>query len=273
MSSTTPLASLDLTPAPADAPRVGPLRRLVGLARANALLLTRNRMTLSYALLLPLLPLTFLLAGDRGDTTAGTTAMSSVLMLGALFPVFYNLLSLVVTRRDELVLKRLRTGEARDGEILLSMALPGVVAFVLISAVATVALLALGQPAPANPVVAIAAVLLGAAAFAGLAFWTAAWTRNAEAAQLTSMPVILIAVVGNLRAVFPERLQPFVDLTPGAALDALARAGWFGQDVEGAELSFAETFTTAAEPLLVLAAWTALAVWLTLRTMRWEPRA
>ena len=42
------------------------------------------------------------------------------------------------------------------------------------------------------------------ALFVAFAFWTAAWTRNAEAAQLTSMPVILLAVVGQMSAAFPD---------------------------------------------------------------------
>ena len=44
-----------------------------------------------------------------------------------LFPVYYNVLSQFVSRRDELVLKRMRTGEARDAELLASIALPGAV--------------------------------------------------------------------------------------------------------------------------------------------------
>ena len=45
--------------------------------------------------------------------------------MALLFPGYYNLLSMFVTRRDELVLKRLRTGEVRDLELVTSMALPG----------------------------------------------------------------------------------------------------------------------------------------------------
>ena len=45
----------------------------------------------------------------------------------ALFPVYYNVLSQFVSRRDELVLKRMRTGETRDAELLVSIALPGAI--------------------------------------------------------------------------------------------------------------------------------------------------
>ena len=115
--------------ATAAALRLSP-RRTLGLARANAVLVTRNRMTLFYAVVLPLLPLGLLLVGDTGDggpAGAGAAAIVTALMMAAIFPVYYNLLSQLVTRRDELVLKRLRTGESTDAEIVVSLALPGVV--------------------------------------------------------------------------------------------------------------------------------------------------
>ena len=75
----------------------------------------RNRLTLTYA---------------RGDAAAAAAAccssasaatwtpasgiIATSLLMALMFPVYYNLLSMFVTRRDELVLKRLRTGEVRD---------------------------------------------------------------------------------------------------------------------------------------------------------------
>ena len=57
-------------------------------------------------------------------------------MVAWLLPVYYNILSIIVTRRDELVLKRLRTGEARDGELLLSMCLPGIAISLVVAVLA-----------------------------------------------------------------------------------------------------------------------------------------
>ena len=159
-----------------------------------------------------------------------------------LFPVYYNLLSQFVTRRDELVLKRLRTGETRDLELLGAMALPGVVIALVVAAVAVPVAMALGQPWPLNIAVYAVTVALACALFVSFAFWTAAWTRNAEAAQLTSMPVILLAVVGQMSAAMPEEVQRWVDLTPGAAMMDLVRVAWFGFGDGGTErtLDFAE---------------------------------
>lgn len=250
------------------------LPRVARLGRFNALLMLRNRLAMVYGVVLPLVPLALLFAGDRGDGAIGVSALLTTLTFAALFPVYYNLLSQFVTRRDELVLKRLRTGETRDLELLAAMALPGVGISLVVATVAVPVAMALGQPWPLNIVVYAATVLLASALFVAFAFWTAAWTRNAEAAQLTSMPVILLAVVGQMGAAFPDEVSRWVDLTPGAAMMDLVRVGWFGFGDGGTErtLDFAETWAAAGQPLLVMVAWTALAVWLAARSMQWEPR-
>ena len=89
------------------------------LARTNATLMMRNRLTLAYAVVVPLLPLGLLFIGERGDVDAGgSTRSAPALLMALMFPVYYNLLSMFVSRRDELVLKRLRTGEVRDRELV-----------------------------------------------------------------------------------------------------------------------------------------------------------
>ena len=247
------------------------LTRTTGLAKYNALLLSRNRMAMLYGVVLPLAPLALLLSTPEGS---GAAAIATVLTMAALFPVYYNVLSQFVNRRDELVLKRLRTGETSDPELLASIALPGVVLALGVMLVAVPVAVVLGEPVPLNPVVYAVTGLVTVVLFSTFAFWTAAWTRNAEAAQLTSGPVILLAVFGQMSVAFPERVQRWVDLTPGAAMTDLVRTGWFGFGEPGTErtLDFADTWAAAAQPLLVLVAWTALAVWLAARSMHWEPR-
>ncbi|MBC9732450.1 ABC transporter permease [Nocardioides marmotae] len=251
--------------------------RVLGLARANTTLVLRNRLTLIYAVVLPLAPLLLLLVGDSGSEAsgAGAAAIITALMMAALFPVFYNLLSQLVTRRDELVLKRLRTGESTDAEIIVSLALPGFVIALATAVVAVPVAMLLGQDAPLNPLLYAASVVLTLLLFAAFALWTAAWTRNAEAAQITSMPVIVLAVLGQVAIGFPEEVRRWTDLTPGAAMTDLVRVTWFGMETGSTErtLDFAGTWAPAGQPLLVLVAWTALAVYLARRSMRWEPRS
>ena len=250
-------------------------RRITGLARANTTLLARNRLTLIYAVVLPLLPLGLLLVGDNPSRGLGANAVITALMLAALFPVYATLLSQLVTRRDELVLKRLRTGESTDADIIVSLALPGLAVAVTTSSLAVPIAVALGQDPPVNPVLYALTVVVTLLLFVSLACWTAAWTRNAEAAQLTSMPIIVLVVLGQVANAFPENVRRWTDLTPGAAVDDLVRISWFGLQADNPDqtLTLSDTWAAAGEPLLVLTAWAVLATVLARRSMRWEPRS
>ncbi len=254
------------------------IRRTASLTRWNTVLLSRNRLAFVYAAVMPLLPLLLLFTGHRGSVAVGALAVTIMFSVAALFPVYYNVLAQFVSRRDELVLKRLRTGETRDAELLVSIALPGAMTALLLSTVVVPIAWALGQPLPVNPVLYAALAVLVVTMFTAFAYWTAAWTKNAEAAQLTSLPLILLASVGPLGASLPnvpEWLSEVLLRTPGAAMSDLIRTSWFGLDGPDATeptLTFTETWGQVGQPLLVIAAWTFLAVALAMRSMRWEPR-
>jgi ABC-2 type transport system permease protein len=255
------------------------VRRTATLARWNLNLLLRNRLAAVYATVMPMVSLAFLFTGDRGDVSIGATAISGVLLIAGLFPVYYNVLSQFVNRRDELVLKRMRTGEVRDAEMLVGIALPGVLAALLVTALSVPIALAFGQDLPINPGLFAIGAVMTTAMFAALAYWTAAWTRSAEAAQLTSLPIIMLAVVGQMGVLFSgmsDAIQQVVALTPGHAITEIVRIGWFGLDGADATTStmtLADTWGASAQPLLVLAAWTVIGIDLARRSMRWEPRS
>lgn len=275
MSTTTTTAP---NPSTSRAPSFS-VKRTLHLARWNAVLLGRNKLSLLYAVVLPLAPLALLLAGDKGDESIGAQAATTMLLVTVLFPVYYNILSQFVSRRDELVLKRMRTGESRDVELLVGIALPGVVAAAGVMLAGVIAAWAAGQMVPVVPLLLAAGVLLALVMFAAFAYWTAAWTRSAESAQMTSLPIILIASVGPLGAAMtglPDVLSQIIERTPGAAMGELIRVAWFGLDgVKATEssLSTADAWSAAGSPLLVMAAWTLLAVGLAKQSMRWEPRS
>ena len=75
------------------------------------------------------------------------------------------------------------------------------------SAVAIPIAAALGQPLPVNPVLYAALAVLAMTMFSAFAYWTAAWTKNAEAAM-------------------SARLRDILSLTPGAAISDMVRTGW-----------------------------------------------
>lgn len=238
-------------------------QRVLALTSANVRLLTRNRLTLTYAFIMPLLPLALALvgAGEPNDAQVVQT-VGACLLTALLFSAFYSVLSSTVTRRDELVLKRLRTGEATDTEIISAMVLPGSAIVVAVVLLIMAASPLVGIPLPERPLLLIAGTVLAAVCFAMLGLWTAAWTANAEAAQLTCMPVFALGFVGMFVGLMPDRVARAFELTPGAAVIELLSASWV--TVAGAEL---------LQALAVLLVWSLAAVVLAARSMRWEPRA
>ncbi|MGK2886790.1 MAG: ABC transporter permease [Rhodococcus sp. (in: high G+C Gram-positive bacteria)] len=250
------------------------------LARAEFTLLVRNRVLLFNALVMPLLfPVAFLFIG-REDGSLPDATVSSALEVFALFLlvflVYYNLLSAYATRRDELVLKRLRSGEATDNEILLGPAIPSFALTTVLTIVVAAFVIALGGSLPVNPLLLVAALGGGAAMFAALALITSTFTRNAEAAQITSMPIILLAMAGTsfMRSIAPDSLGTVIELTPFAAVLDLVDLGWIGRtDPAATPLSFAETFSESTTPLLVMTAWIVGSIVIAKTHFRWEPRA
>lgn len=249
------------------------VRRTVGLARFNLLLMARNRTTLIYGFGMPLIPLLLLFVLPETTPQAGVAGLTLTLVMALIFPGYYNLLSMFVTRRDELVLKRLRTGEVRDAELVASMALPGVAITVGVVALAVPITYAAGFELPRNPLLLLVAVLVACVTFAALAIWTASWTRTAESAQLTSGPVMLLALAGSFTAGLPESVTRVTDLLPGAAINDLLMVAWFGREPDELDrVGWLQGFVEAGPGFAVLVAWAVLALVLATRSLRWEPR-
>jgi len=173
----------------------------------------------------------------------------------------------------------MRTGEVRDAELVASIALPGIASALGIAAVAVPVAAAFGQDLPINPLLYVAGAVLTVVMLSAFAFWTAAWTKSAESAQLTSLPIILIVSFGPLFTSIsglPDVLRDLAEFTPGSAMSEMVRIGWFGldgQDATKTSLDFAGTWSVALQPLSVMVAWTAVAISLAKRSMRWEPRS
>lgn len=276
---TSPALTRPAAPA-AQASRTRRPHRLLGLARAELTLLLRNRMQLFIALVMPLaIPLMYIPlknAGIGGPALAG--ALGSMYVVALLFVVYYNLLSTYVARRESLVLKRLRTGEASDATVLTATAVPAVViALVMLTLMTALAVPLLDLPVPSHPLLLLAAVALGAAVFVPLALATANITRTVESAQVTCLPFIAIAIVGAGSALpldlMPEWFRRIIDVIPTAPLVSLVRLGWLGTDAAGAALSASDVWRDAGPQAGILVIWFVLGCWFVSRRLRWEPRA
>ncbi|MFJ4591419.1 MULTISPECIES: ABC transporter permease [unclassified Kitasatospora] len=267
----------------AAGPQSTTARRLLSLGRAEATLLLRNRAALFTALLLPLL----LIAGRHNmlkqqaeshpgldvDTLLITGTIGGVLA----FVVYYNLTAAYVARRNELVLKRLRTGEARDIEILAGTAVPSVsVALMMCAVVGVGAAALLKLSTPVNPLLLAVGLVLSIAVFIALAAVSSAFTKTVETAGITTLPVLLVSQFGSglliPLEIMPPGLADFCRLLPTTPAFQLIRIGWTGSDGSAAATGFAGTWSTAAPHLVTGAVWLGLAVWGAVRYFRWESR-
>lgn len=272
-------------------PSTGPaasLRRTWALVRAEAALLLRNKTALFNGIALaPAMVAMFHfvgaldgLVGEDGAGQAGAVGAVAVLALlsfGLMFVVYYNLASAYVARREELVLKRLRTGQCSDAEILAGAATPAVVTLLGQLVLGTVAIAVwIGLAPPVNPVLLVVAVLGGAFVFVTLAAASTAFTRTVESAQLSTLPIMVVALLFSGVTlplnVLPDPVARVAELTPLHPVVELVRIGLVGTDDDGATLGLVESFGPAARPLLVLAAWCVIGAVLAVRYMRWEPR-
>lgn len=256
--------------------------RVTALARLELTMLIRNRTALFNALALgPLMVLfissiTLSSAGaDRSATVA--TLLGSLVVFALVFAAYYNLCTTAVARREELMLKRLTTGELSRTEVLIAMAVPAfavILAQVVLGGIAVVVLV--GAPAMVNPLLPVIGLLLGFVALAVLGYATAIITRTVEAAQITTLlPLsVLILLSGSTFpfALMPEPMRVVAELTPLGAAFELMTLGLSGTAADGTVHDLAGTFGAALLPTAVLAVWIVAGWYLVQRLMPWEPR-
>ncbi|WSE10751.1 ABC transporter permease [Streptomyces sp. NBC_01445] len=243
------------------------------LARAELTLIGRSKGTLFTAVFVPLvLPFSVRSSIDSMDLkgaglTVGSVLLPSAIGFSLLFAVYSALVGVYAARREELVLKRLRTGELRDAEILAGAAVPSVaigLAQSLVLVAACTAFLDVG--APQAPYYAVVGLLLGLVMWPALAAVTASFSKSVESAQVAAMPLLLLSMLGSGTVVplevMPDRLASVCELLPLTPVITLVRGGWTG------DLSAYDALGAVATAV----AWTVLAVFAVRRWFRWEPR-
>ncbi len=259
------------------APRRQPLR---ALATAEYRQFRRNTTLIYLGTVFPVgIPLLLffvihhLSLGERETNAFELFTFSALLLVQ-----YYSVLSLITARRGEGVLKRLRTGEAADWQIQAAPAVPGAVLTVIGAVIVAAVVYAAGGPAPVNPVALVLAVAAGLVIFSLLGLATSAMTKNAEAAQITSIPVIALSIIGlaSIRTLFPDRFEQIADWTPFAAVSDLISLGTVGKPATVGKsytaLDFADTFGEFGRPLATLAIWALVAFILTRVYFRWDTR-
>lgn len=258
-------------------PSTGGSRRFLALVRAETTILLRNRTAVFIAVALPfLMALAFSgMAMDR--QFLGVTLGIILLASGLLFVVYYTLVTSLVGRREQLVLKRLLSGEPTPWQILLAPAVPLWVLLAIQAGLGLGAGLLLGAPL-AHPWALVLAVVGGASAWTALAVWSATWTRTVESAQLTTMPLMMISLLLSgfslPLSVLPEpveRVAHWLPMTPVVDLLTFAHTGLTpaGTPADGVGAAL----LAAGWMVLPLALWTLLGLVAGLRNFRWDARS
>ncbi|MER6945477.1 ABC transporter permease [Nonomuraea sp. NPDC000554] len=191
---------------------------------------------------------------------AATSIFQGTIAVVLSITVFMNITVALTTRRDQLVLKRLRATQLTDGQILLGQIASTLTQTVALIAACTVAVrLLAGVPFPANPVLFAAAIVAGSAVLALLgAAYTAAIPRS-ELAAAATMPVFLLSGIGSggmgpIREILPGWAGTALDLLPTSAVVHAIRTG------------------EVVLPAVNLAVWTVIGVVAIRLWFRWEPR-
>ncbi|MFH8882071.1 ABC transporter permease [Streptomyces californicus] len=249
------------------------VHRLTALSRAELVLLVRNRSAIFLALVLPVVMIFSIRASLQQIDLAGTglsiagAALTGGIGIVLVQVVYMNLVTGYVTRREELVLKRLRTGEITDREILTATAVPSIALALLQCVLLVVAgAIAFDLSAPKRPELFLVGLVVGLVMMSALAAATSALTRTVQTSQLTTLPLFFVSLFGSgifvPLDVFPDGVASVLELLPLTGVMTLVRHGWLG-GVEGGDL------LTAAVAAL---AWTAFAVFAVQRWFRWDPR-
>ncbi len=238
--------------------------------RTEQLTFWRSRESAVFVFVFPLL-LYVLLGAVYGGTIDGVPAadvlLAGLIGYGCANTAFAGLAITLVIRRESGVLKRLRATP---------LPAPTYLSAVLTSALATfalqvVALVALGSvlydaSLPERPFSLVGAVLVGAAAFAGLGLAAAALIRSAEGSSavvnVIVLPMAFLSGAFGPTRDFPRWLQAIADVLP---------LKYFIEVVEGV-LLLGEPVWADPGSLAVLAAWGTGGVIVAWFRFGWEPR-
>lgn len=234
------------------------LSALLAIAHAELRIMIRNKAVAMVALLVPLAS-----AFAIGLAPTPNVAAEGILFI-LIAGVYVTATTTLSARRRELFLKRLRSGAAPDTSILIGLLLPAVVvACAQITLMLTIASATKYAP-PKSIGLLVIAVLAGATMFAGLAMATSAFTKSAEQAQVTTMPLVIASIAGALLVTLEDaaRFAWLGRLLPGGAIVELITRAWAGT-----------AWASAWPTLLALGAWTVIGVAVATRLFKWEPRS
>ncbi|GII01267.1 ABC transporter permease [Planobispora takensis] len=254
----------------------------VRLARLDLTLVGRNTTVLFNVMLMPLLLAALYSSFPTGDV-AGVEGKVFVLTgvpgLMLAFAVFINLVNAFTSRREELVLKRLRGGQPSAVAVMAGSGLGALAVFLFQALLIGIWVNRFEDVLPVNVPLMVLAAVLGVAVFGLLAAAFSGMTPNAEMAQITVLPVLLVMMVAAPVAfpadALPGPLAVVSNLLPVTPIVEMMRTGFLGADHfgdGGEKLTMAGQWTAALPSIGILLVWVVIGALLARWLFRWEPR-
>ena len=238
--------------------------------KGELLLYTRSRELAFFTFLLPMVFFVLLGSTYGSDTVDGVKGahflLAGMIGYGAISIAFAGLAIVVVIRRENGILKRLRATPLPAHTYITAL----LCAFLAAFAVEVVCLILLGRllfgiPVPDQLGSLILALLLGAVAFCGLGIGITALIRSAEGASAVVnaiyLPAAFLAGAFFSPHHFPQVLRAIANVLPLTYFLRLTRNVMLHGD----------TIWSQGTNIAVVAAWGALGVVVALKAFRWEP--
>ena len=236
---------------------------MIPIAASELRMLVRNRLVAFCAILIPLaLGAVFIINRPPEGGLAFASTLQLVVMLG--MGVYVTATTTLAARRQNLFLKRMRSGSVSDAAIVVGLVGPIVLVSIVQVAVILIGLSIAGETVPVHGWLLVTVVLLVELMFAGFALATAGVTNSPEHAQVTTLPIFFVALGVPFWVLLTgtDELGWLKQSLPGGALPQLMNLVWYGGDLSRVAILLAPTV-----------AWAAIAVVVARVMFRWEPRS
>lgn len=239
------------------------VRAVLAIGHAEITQLRRNPVVLIAGALVPLLMTagTVLTVRDAEGEMPRRLALGLLITLVLGLSVYMSCTLTLTARREQLLLKRLRTSEARDGEILIGVLSPIVASGAVMLGIAVAAVVVVGGADLSSPVPLLLSIGLLLVLCVAMAAATTGVVRGTEQADAATLPFFTLLVGSAIWAVF-EPDDPVPMALPGGAVMLAVRSAALPSGAWG----------VAWPGLLSLAIWTLLATMAAVRWFQWEAR-
>lgn len=247
----------------------------IALARAELVMLARNRVALVTGVLVPIAAGGYLItnpppADVPSGVVSGITALMLVLLAG--MTLAQTATTTLVARRQQHLLERWRIAGTPTVSVLAGTLAP---VGLLAATGAAILFTATGyafDTTPAQPALLVLAIALAVTLAGVVAVVAAAFTRSVGTAEITLLPVLAALIGGGMWT----SLTPLAEITwrmrvtGGGALTELVRLGWDGP-ADGGGLTAA--LSASGPSLAVLVGLVTVLLVIAVRSFRWRPRA